>query len=236
MKNMKSVSLLTLAGLLAFNLSCTKEKEVIVDHYIDPKDTLKPPSIVGAINSTNGTFAFDKPHSNVNWMTEYYGDNAFLTGKFSNYYIDIVFDSKNYESTEINAWVQLSTFLTGEPGRDKLGGCGPGYMGVEYLDTNFTVDPTTDTAWFKSTSTRIEYDYYVATGSFTFKGVTKTVDMKYKFTGIHDEVSGSGAKSQKGGFKGEFMILAISDFGVTSTSIADEVYITVNANYTVAVP
>ena len=224
--------MLTLGGVIFFGTSCTKEKEVekIVTVIQNPNDTLKPPSIAGAINSTNNTWAFDKTHSNVNWETEYYGDHAFLTGKFNNFKVDIVFDSQDPTNTKIDAWVQLSTFNTGEPGRDGPGKCGPGYVGVKYTDTNNTVNPATDTAWFTSTSSKIEYDYYVATGTFTFNGVSKTVDMKYKFTGL-TEVTNQFGTSDKGGFKGEFMFLALSDFGITSTSIADEMYVTVNANY-----
>ena len=233
MKTRSILTILTIGGLILFSASCKKDTETeYVTKYIDPKDTLKPPSILGAVNSYDGTFTFDKVHSNVNWETKYYGDHAYLTGKFNNFSVKIDFDAADYANTKINAWAQMSTYNTGEPGRDAAGKCGPGYVGVEYLDTNFTVDPLTDTAWFESTSTRIEYDKYVATGKFTFNGVTKTVDMYYTFTGLTDEVSGSGAASEKGGFSGMFTFNAISDFGVTSTSIADEMTITVNANYT----
>lgn len=232
MKTRSILILLTIGGLILFTASCQKDPETeYVTKYIDPKDTLKPPSILGAVNSFDGTFTFDKVHSNINWETEYYGDHAYLTGKFNNFDIAIDFDAADYANTHIKAWAQMSTYNTGEPGRDGPGKCGPGYVGVEYLDTNFTVDPATDTAWFESTSSRVEYDQYVATGTFTFHGVTKTVDMYYTFTGLTDETSQFG-DSEKGGFKGTFKFNAISDFGVTSTSIADEMIVTVNANYT----
>jgi polyisoprenoid-binding protein YceI len=234
MKTKSVLAIAILGSLVMFQPSCTKEvTETVTEYiptYLNPDDTLKPPSEEGAVNSTNSTWTFDKTHSNVNWETEYYGDHAYLTGKFNNFKIDIVFDNASYETTQINAWVQLSTYNTGEPGRDGPGKCGPGYVGVKYLDTLFTPDPATDSAFFKSTSTRIEKDMYVATGTFTFMGVTKTVDMYYTFTGITNEMS-QGKASKKAGFKGMFKFNAISDFGVTSTSIADEMIVTVNANY-----
>jgi polyisoprenoid-binding protein YceI len=235
MKTRSILTILTLGGLIFFN-ACTKEKEVEKIVYKNPYDTLKPPSIPGAINNVTGDWKFDKVHSNFNWKSEYYGDHAWLTGKFNNFDLKLEFDAANYEVTKISAWAQMSTYNTGEPGRDGPGKCGPGYVGVKYLDTNFTVDPTTDTAWFESTSTRVEPgpygNKYIATGTFTFMGVSKTVDMVYSFTGITESTNSSGVVSEKAGFNGEFMFLCQSDYNVTSTSVADEMYVTVGANFT----
>jgi polyisoprenoid-binding protein YceI len=223
--------MLSLGGLMIFNSACTKETEVEKIVYADPNDTLSAPSKIGIVNTMDGSWVFDKVHSNVNWETEYYGDQAFLTGKFNSFKIDINFDNTNFENTEINAWVVLSTFNTGEPGRDNPGKCGPGYVGVEYLDTLFTPDPLTDSAFFRSTSTRIELDKYVATGTFTFKGFTTNAELYYTFNGIEDYLDDDGLTFHKASFEGEFVFLALTDHGVTSTSIADEMYVIVNANF-----
>ena len=187
------------------------------------------------INSFNGTWLFDKPHGGVNWSTAYYGDNAVLTGKFTSYNIDISFTEANPESTIIKAWVQLSTALTGEPGRDHLGGCLNGYLGVAtdtLADgTYYVSDPSTDTAYFNSTSVAPYGDGYKATGDFTFRGVTKSIDMYFTYTGQADYSADGDGSAIKGGFSGEFDIMAKSDFGVASTAIADKVHIAVSANY-----
>jgi polyisoprenoid-binding protein YceI len=226
----KSVIAIALLGLLVtFQPSCQKDTEV-VPVVIDFSDTLKAPSIPGAVNSISDAWTFDKVHSNINWETEYYAEHAWLTGKFNAFDVDIKFDQADYANTTINAWVKLSSFNTGEPGRDGPDKCGPKYLGVQF-DTAMAPVPTTDSAWFSSTSSRIVDNYYVATGTFTFMGVTKTVDMYYTFTGITSITSSSGSVSNKAGFHGEFKFKALTDFGVTSTSIGDEIKVYVNANY-----
>ena len=238
MKTRSILILLSLGVLILFNPSCTKTETEEVIKYKNPWDTIKDPSTTDAIANINGgDWKFDKVHSNFNWKSEYYGDHAWLTGKFNNFNLNLDFDGADFANTEIHAWAQMSTYNTGEPGRDGPGKCGPGYVGVKYLDTLFTVDPATDTAWFESTgATRLgteEYKgWYIATGTFTFNGKSKTVDMAFKYTGQTEATSSSGAVNLKAGFNGQFMFLCQSDFGVTSTSVADEMYVTIGANFT----
>lgn len=186
---------------------------------------------IDIINTTDGTWSFDKAHSNVRWETMYYEDNALLTGRFNNFNISIDFDEANPQNGKIEAWIQLSTFNTGESGRDAPGKCGPNYMGIQYLDTLYTVDPATDTAWFNSTSIERYGDGYLAKGNLIFKGVTKSQNMYFKYTGQKDYSDPPDGSKIKGGFSGEFTINATTDYGVTSTSIADKVTVLINANY-----
>jgi polyisoprenoid-binding protein YceI len=188
-----------------------------------------------AVNTEDGSWWFDKAHSNVNWKTAYMGQNAMLTGKFTTFGIDIDFDESNPEATTILAWVQLSTANTGEPGRDFLGGCLNHYLGV-VLDTlpggdYYIFDKSTDTAYFKSTNVSVFGDGYKAVGDFTFRGITKSVDLYFNYIGQADFSSASDGSDIRGGFSGEFEFLAISDFQVTSTSIADKINVKINANY-----
>jgi polyisoprenoid-binding protein YceI len=205
------------------------------------EDSIKPIGLsvnVGSdtVSTVNAGWAIDKTHSNVNWSTLYYGDNAFLTGKFNSFDIAIDFIQENIEASKISAYVVLSTFNTGEAGRDAYGKCGPGYMGVVF-DTASTSPvkliprASTDTAWFESTSIKTLGNGYVAAGNLKFRGVTKEVTMPFNYYGIHSYTSSTGAVTLRAGFKGEFKILAQSDFGISSTSIADEVAITVNGNF-----
>jgi polyisoprenoid-binding protein YceI len=187
------------------------------------------------VNTEDGSWWFDKAHSNVNWATAYMGENALLTGKFNAFNVAIDFDESNPEATTISAWVQLSSANTGEPGRDYLGGCLNGYLGV-VLDTlpggdHYISDTSTDTAYFKSMSVSVFGDGYKAVGDFTFKKITKSVDLYFNYIGQADHSSAGDGSSIRGGFSGEFEFLAISDFLVTSTSIADKINVSINANY-----
>jgi polyisoprenoid-binding protein YceI len=120
----------------------------------------------------NATWAFDKIHSNIFWATDYYDYSPTkLIGSFNNYNFTpkFSFDEANLSNCSINAWVQLSTFDSGEPGRDGPGKCGRSYLGVTYLDTLKTiVDPLSDTAWFHSTSVVKSGTGYVVQGTFSF--------------------------------------------------------------------
>jgi polyisoprenoid-binding protein YceI len=207
-------------------VQCAKD-----DEDLGPAPVVPGPAETGAVNSFDGTYSFDKVHSNVNWETYYYAEGARLTGKFNNFNLKVDFNSADPASSRIEGWVQLSTFNTGEAGRDGAGKCGPGYVGVEYLDTNFTVDPTTDSAWFSATGSVVEADHYVTKGNFTFNGVTKQVEFKYFFLGINQTTNSTGDVTNRAGFRGQFRFMAQSDYGVTSTSIGDEMIVTVNANF-----
>ena len=187
------------------------------------------------VNTGDGSWYFDKAHSNINWETAYLGENALLTGKFTSFNIDIDFDESNPEATTIDAWVQLSSALTGEPGRDYLGGCLNGYLGV-VLDTlpggdHYISDKSTDTAYFKSVSVSIFGDGYKAIGDFTFKKIAKSVDLYFHYIGQADYSSEGDGSNVRGGFSCEFEFLAITDFQVTSTSIGDKINVKINANY-----
>ncbi len=189
------------------------------------------------IGGSSPTWNIDKTHSNVGWETFYFGDNAYLTGRFNNFGVTLHFDQENPENTTISSWVQLSTFNTGEPGRDAAGKCGPGYMGVVFdVDTNptpdvYTVQPATDTAWFNSTATERFGSGYVSHGTLKFKNVEAPVDLYFEYAGVNEYLSTTGgATTYKTGFSGQFEMNAQSVFGVTSTSIADLVKVKINVN------
>jgi polyisoprenoid-binding protein YceI len=186
--------------------------------------------------TTPGAWKVDKTHSNVMWETKYYANGALLTGRFNIFEMKVNFDQANPANSSIKAWVQLSTYNTGEPGRDAYGKCGPGYMGVAFdtLSKNPTVlgpRASTDTAWFTSTSIKKYGNGYLVTGDFKFRGVTRSIDMPMSYTGISTSTNATtGKKTDRAGLQGEFGINALTVFGVTSTSIADLVTIRVDCN------
>lgn len=242
-KSFKTITVSTMAVLvlaIAFISSCSKENKVELlaasnntgTDVIDASIGAYPPTTY----TTPGAWKMDKSHSSVKWETKYYDAGAMLTGRFNNFNVKVKFDQANPANTKINAWVQLSTFNTGEPGRDAYGKSGPNYMGVimDTLSKNPTVltpRPSTDTAWFKSTSCEKFGNGYLVKGDFTFRGKTISIDMPMTYSGKKTFTNATtGKKNDKAGLIGIFKFNAISVFGVPSTSIADIVEVTVDCN------
>ena len=116
------------------------------------------------------SWTFDKAHSNVNWETKFMDfSSGMLTGRFNNFNFNpkFIFSESVLANCSINAWVQLSSVDSGEPGRDGVGKCIRSYMGVTYLDSLKTItNPASDSAIFKSTSVVKSGTGYVAFGTF----------------------------------------------------------------------
>ncbi len=187
--------------------------------------------------TTPGAWKVDKSHSNVMWETNYYGTGAPLTGRFNIFDMKVNFDQSNPANTTIKAWVLLSSYNTGEPGRDAYGKCGPGYMGVKWDTTSagppVVIKPkaSTDTAWFNSTACEKYGNGFMVTGNLTFKGVTKSIQMPMSYTGKSTTTNTTtGKKTDRAGLAVKFGMNAVSAFGVTSTSISDLVTIRVDCN------
>jgi polyisoprenoid-binding protein YceI len=210
---------------LIIGVSCSKEDSV--QQLTSTSNSGSDKLSVGP--ATTNTWTLDKVHSNIMWETFYYGDNALLTGRFNNFDIQVDFDQANLPASKIKAWVQLSTFNTGEPGRDGYRKCGPGYMGIQWDTIAKKPITTTDTAWYRSTSIIPSGNGYLAKGDLIFRGVTQPTDMYFTYSGINEYVK-DGVKSYRAGFSGHFKMNANTIFKVNSTSIADEVTVRVNAN------
>jgi polyisoprenoid-binding protein YceI len=173
------------AGLFLFT-QCSKD---------DKSELLTGTSVEGPADiNLNDGWKVDKSHSNIGWETKYYDYSmTMLTGRFNNFMAtELVFNEKDLSKCKLNAWVQLSTFNTGEAGRDGAGKCGPSFLGVTYTDSARTVrDPASDTAWIKSTSFERSGNGYIVKCDFTFNRnrpdnsrITKPVVMYLKFEGV----------------------------------------------------
>jgi len=243
-KSLKAMAVYTIgvcALAVVFLIGCSKENEVELLAASNNSGTDVIDASVGAIvpptYTTPGAWKMDKSHSSVKWETKYYDAGAMLTGRFNNFNVKVNFDQANPAKTKINAWVQLSTFNTGEPGRDAYGKSGPGYMGVLFDTVTKTPSvvlaprPSTDTAWFNSTSCEKFGNGYMVKGDFKFRGKTVVIEMPMTYTGIKTATNTTtGKKTDRAGLVGTFGINALSVFGVPSGSIADLVTITVDCN------
>ena len=189
----------------------------------------------------------DKAHSNVGWETSY-KDLGFaeLTGRFSQFDCQITFNEKDPSKTKINGWVQVSSSLTGEPGRDDWGKCGPTSLGVEFdsheeingTDTTLVYDgpiASTDTAYlevngaefFYAASKRGFTTSYKANGTLKFRPDSNG-NLKTSTVVVYFNYNGLDYSEGRTGFNGYFEFNAISGHGVTSSNIADKVVVPIN--------
>lgn len=216
-KKLLAIVLVVMSGMSLFLSQCKKDTETVYvdkEHivYVDPNDTgvvvLGPASatidMVNDVDTPYGHWTLDKVHCNVNWESEYYDFSAtMLTGRFnmfglSNNNNSFVFNESNLGATSINFWVQLSTFNTGETGRDGYGKCGTTYLGVFYTDSTKTVvDPLSDTAWFHVTSVTLDHNrkykmmgtmtmnhYRPVNGHTDMEPITKPVEVLLAYNGM----------------------------------------------------
>lgn len=201
-------------------------------------DDPTPEIIIGDahIDTEGSIWRFDKAHSNIEWETAYLGELALLTGRFSDFNISLNFDEQDLSASHINAYVRIASNLTGEPGRDRLGGCMQNTLGVLHNGDTLQdgsldpagIDSLSNIASFTSTVIAREGSIYHARGNMNFKGESKPVDLYFTFTGIIDRSEAQDGSDLRAGFSGELDMMAKTDFAVVSDNIADLVTIKIN--------
>ena len=205
---------------LGYMVSCTHDDEM-----------LDLPTVTAITRGTDVVkmsegWTFDKTHSNVMWETAYMGSAAMLTGRFNQFgFRSLSFDEANPANTNFEAWVRLNTVNTGEPGRDA--GCLLGTFGTALGK----VDEAENLAVIKLKSiepSKTDKGYIVKC-DMTFKGVTKEVTGKLSYTG-KTRIAAT-TPYDIAGLTLEFQMLAKTDFGVVSTSVADKVTVKSNAQF-----
>lgn len=224
MKLLKQNSVWILAILLlglTYIGGCTRENELLVSNG---------PEIVRGTDKTSLSdtrWTFDKVHSNVMWETAYMGAAALLTGRFNSFgFNKFEFDEADPSKTSFEAYVLLNTVNTGEPGRD--GGCLLGTFGTA---AGKTTEPENQAIIkTKSVAFSTTDKGYIVKADLIFHGVTKEVTAKLNYAGKTSTTS-NGVTTVVVGFSLEFPIMAKTDFGITSTSIGDNVNIRCNATF-----
>lgn len=222
--------LAVLVGGYGYMLSCTHDDEIIGG---------SGPNIVRGnekLSTTDPKVSFDKSHSNVGWETAYLGSTALLTGRFNSFgFTSFNFDESNAAGIDFEAWVEINTVNTGEPGRDT--GCliktyNTGKIG--------TIDQKVDSNVARIKSKSVELSKtdkgYIVTFDLFFHKKTEgggytiySKELTGKLSFVGKTTTGSGATLKYVyGFNFEFSFLAKTDFGISSTSIADNVTVTCN--------
>lgn len=222
MKNKKlfkgALSFIAIALVAVLFTRCGKDDEIVVIDAVDGTGTEK-------YNTYSGDYSADMNHSDISWNTAYAGTNGDLMGQFSVKGMSIDFDEANPTACKIEAWVSLTSCVTGE-GRDGIGNCLVGYLGVVHngdtlangdLDPAGT-DPITDTARFVSTKVEVYGDGYRATGNFTFNGVTAVEVLYFDYTGYTEY---GDPITRKAGFAGTLTFKSRSVYGLEAGSTYD---------------
>ena len=254
---MKSKFFLTVA-LLMFGLvfwTCKHEDDSTVP--TGPKITRGTNVHLPGLTAGNpDEWKFDKSHSSVLWQTTYVGASGLLTGRFNQFGLHEVTNDKAisyavttqplpdtswafYENepakSYFNGYVQINTSNTGEPGRDA--GCNVAGMGTVAIVTGTQNLAYPNLAKIKTT--KIEFDPasngYLVTLDLTYQGklaapLTKTLTGKMSYVPKTRVQFGTAAAYEVFGLQLSFQFNC-RDFGITSTSVADIIQITCNANF-----
>jgi polyisoprenoid-binding protein YceI len=237
-------------------VSCKHDDEAIESasiKYTHGTDVLLPGNMTAGDTSQ---WKFDKVHSNVMWQSAYQGAAGLLTGRFNQFGLADVTDSKaiNYvttgqplqdkdwafyegdpSKTVLNGYVQINTSNTGEPGRDA--GCNIAGMGTVAIVTG--TQNLTAQNMAKIQTTKVEFDPagpgYLVTLNLTYQGKLaspKTVSIPGYLTYVAKKNVQFGTAAAYGvfGLKLKFQFNC-RDFGIVSTSVADKIEIECNANF-----
>ncbi len=205
MKSKKVLASLILTGIIIIGLSqCTKKKgDNIASVVVAPQTT--------ATTIVDTSWKLDQVHVGFVWKCLFMNlDNTYLTGKFNNFGFkpNFSFDPTDLSKTDIHFWIDISTFNTGQPGRDGKGKCGPSYLGVTYKDSAKTIlDSASIWAYYDATSVTRSGSGYIAHGTLRinrWRGVSghtdgemvsKPCDLEFTFNefldvdGNHDGVN-----------------------------------------------
>jgi polyisoprenoid-binding protein YceI len=209
-----AISITLVLVFFVYIISCTHKDEIV------PSGGNGPDITRGTLHIENGG-GFDKAHSNVNWSTKYLGQVSLLTGRFNTFHITrFKFYEDNPDSIYFTADVWLNSVNTSEPARD--GGCLLTTFGTSAgagdVDSNKAVITSTKVV-FSTTDKG-----YIVTANLQFHGVTNQITAKMSYDGKAEQ-----GTTDTYGFSIAFSILAITDFGIASTNIGDNVDIMCNA-------
>ena len=226
MKHIKSFSILLLIFSVALiTIQCQHDNEDIIP--VKGPDPVEHGDVIIDCPDCSGTkvageWRFDKAHSNVRWETLYKSLGSVLNGRFNSFVLeDLHFDEADPQNISFSGYVLLNSVNTGEPGRD--GGCLLSTFGTEAAKTT---EPE-NLAKLVSRPSTGRYssidEGFLIDADLTFLGVTKEVTVKFFYYPETDITTDFMC-----GISAEFEFNALTDFGLSSTNIADKVTVKIN--------
>lgn len=118
-------------------------------------------------------FTVEKNHSSLGFTIPIAGGLTKVTGKFSDFGADIVWDEGDVTKSSVKATIQVASIDTGIAGRDK------DLQSATFFDAANHPQIT-----FASRKIEKRGNRYVMTGDLTMKGVTKPVELDFVITGV----------------------------------------------------
>ncbi|MEP6616145.1 MAG: YceI family protein [Ginsengibacter sp.] len=252
--------LLLLISSFGYIASCRHDNEVLLPSPVTSTQNVTRGTSVhlpgSMIVGDSSQWKLDKVHSSVLWQGAYIGAAGLLTGRFNQFGMHDVLDAETqnyimsgqplkdtawafYENepgkTYLNGYVQINTSNTGEPGRDA--GCNVGALGTVAIVTGTQNLTLTNIARIKTT--KVEFDAssadYVVTLNLTWQGklaapLTQSIVGRLKYIRKASVGAGTAAPYSVFGLQLKFQFNC-RDFGVTSTSISDNIEIECNMNF-----
>jgi polyisoprenoid-binding protein YceI len=249
--------LLILISGYGYIVSCTRDNDLIVPVQLtQPFVPTRGNAVLVPGNMTTGNpneWKLDKVHSSVLWSGAYIGSAGLLTGRFNQFGMHDVtsaemqnyvttgqplldnswgFNESDPTQTFFSGYVQINTSNTGEPGRD--GGCNISNLGTTAIVAGTQNLTVTNLAQIKSTKVELdpESNGYIVHLDLTWQGklsAPHTESLVGKLNYI-PRATPSGATYDVFGLQLTFEFDK-ADFGVTSTSIGDNISIECNMNF-----
>jgi polyisoprenoid-binding protein YceI len=125
-------------------------------------------------------YAADAAHSNVGFSIPILGGMSSVSGKFTDFTIEIVYDDKDVTKSSVNAVIKAASIDTGIERRDAH------LRNADFFDVEKFPEIT-----FKSSRIEKRGKDFIAHGTFTMHGVAKEIALPFTINGVRkDEKTG----------------------------------------------
>ncbi|HYP01008.1 MAG TPA: YceI family protein [Pyrinomonadaceae bacterium] len=132
------------------------------------------------VNSAVTKYAADAAHSNVGFSIPILGGLSSVSGKFTDFTIEIVYDDADVTKSSVNAVIKAASIDTGIERRDAH------LRNADFFDVEKFPEIT-----FKSSRIEKKGKDFVAHGTFTMHGVAKEIALPFTINGVRkDEKTG----------------------------------------------
>jgi len=144
----------------------------------------------------------DKNHSTIGFSVPILAGMSKVTGKFTDFSIEMVYDESNPENSSVKATIQMASIDTGIEDRDNHLRSGDFFEVAKFPQATFI-----------SKSMEEKDGKLIATGDFTLRGVSKEIEVPFTITGFTKSKNEEGVMRVKIGASAEFTINRL-DFGI----------------------
>lgn len=142
--------------------------------------------------SDASSFKVDTNHSTVGFNVPMLGGLSKVTGKFSSFNVDIVYDEKDVTKSSVTATIKAESIDTGIEGRDKHLRTADFFEVEKYPEITFV-----------SKKVEKKGKNLSVTGDFSMHGVTKEITIPFIVVGKHKK---EGSDAETYGFSGNLKI------------------------------